>query len=115
MGAKWTGNGGETREGFGKEEIEESSDKTVGIFGLGRIGDELAKKAKCLGMMVIATRRDPYAPAPDYVDKLIQPRNLEELLRESDFVVLTPPLTTETRGRVGEEQFRSMEKTSYLI
>jgi len=111
MEGKWRRDEGR----LGEEEIEELSDKTVGIFGLGRIGDELAKKAKCLGMRVIATRKNPYAPAPDYVDKLIQPRNLEELLTESDFVVLTLPLTTETRGIIGEEQFRSMKKTSYLI
>jgi len=100
---------------FGEEQIEELTDKTVGIVGLGKIGDELAKKAKCLGMRVIATRRNTLATKPNYVDKLVHPENLKELLIESDFVVLTLPLTKETQGIIGEEQLRSMKKTSYLI
>ncbi len=82
----------------------------MGIVGLGKIGDELARKIKCLGMRVIATRRNPLAAKPNYVDKLVHPENLKELLDESDFIVLTLPLTKETQGIIGEEQLRSMKK-----
>jgi len=102
-------------ERYGREQIEELSGKTVGIVGLGRIGGEIAKKAKSLGMRVIATRRNPSAPTPTYVDKLIHPENLKELLAESDFVVLTLPLTKETDGLISEKQLRSMKRTNYLI
>jgi phosphoglycerate dehydrogenase-like enzyme len=110
MERKW-----ERYRGSAERQIEELSGKTVGIVGLGRIGDEIAKKTKSLGMRVIATRRNPTAPTPSYVDKLVHPENLKELLTESDFVVLTIPLTKETEGMIGEAQLRSMKRTSYLI
>lgn len=105
-------------EGFGTsliEQIEELSGKTVGIVGLGRIGGEIAKKAKALGMRVIATRRKPNAQKPDYVDKLVSRKDLKALLAESDFVIIAVPLTKETEGMIGEAELRSMKRTSYLI
>jgi phosphoglycerate dehydrogenase-like enzyme len=97
------------------EQVEELSGKTVGIVGLGRIGTEIAKKAKCLGMRVIATRRNPSRPASKSVDQLIHPSELNKLLAESDFVVLSLPLTKETDGMIGEAQLKSMKQTGYLI
>lgn len=101
--------------GYVGEQFEELSGKTIGIVGLGRIGEKVAKKAKSLGMRVIATKRNLSAPKPNYVDKLIHRENLRELLKKSDFVVLTVPFTKETEGLIGEAQLRCMKKTSYLI
>jgi len=95
--------------------IEELSGKTLGIVGLGRIGTEIAKKAKCLGMRVIATKRDPTSPASTNVDRLVAPAYLNELLAESDFAVLSLPLTKETVGMIGEKQLKSMKPTGILI
>jgi phosphoglycerate dehydrogenase-like enzyme len=95
--------------------IEELSGKTLGIVGLGKIGTEIAKKAKCLGMRVIATKRDLTSPASIYVDRLVSPADLNQLLAESDFVVLSLPLTKETEGMIGERQLRSMKPTGILI
>ena len=95
--------------------MEELSGKTAGIVGLGRIGSEIAKKAKCLGMRVIAARRNPSAPKPDYVDKIVSPENLEELLADSDFVIIQIPLTKDTQGMLGEKQLRRMKPTAYLV
>lgn len=97
------------------EQVEELSSKTVGIVGLGRIGTEIAEKARCLGMRVIATKRDPSRPASTSVDRLIHPTSLNQLLAESDFVVLSLPLTKETQGMIGEAHLRSMKRTGYLI
>ena len=97
------------------EQVEELSGKTVGIVGLGRIGAEIAKKAKCLGMRVIATKRHPSSQPSTSVDLLVGPSSLEKLLTESDFVILTLPLTKETRGMIGGAQLKSMRRTSYLI
>src|SRR4030042_1363258 len=83
--------------------IEELSGKTLGIIGLGRIGTEIAKKAKCLGMRVIATKRDPTSPASTNVDRLITSTDLNQLLAESDFTVLSLPLTKETEGMIRSE------------
>jgi phosphoglycerate dehydrogenase-like enzyme len=55
------------------EQVEELSGKTLGVVGLGRIGAEIARKAKCLGMKVIATRRDPSRPASEGVERLVPP------------------------------------------
>jgi len=97
------------------EQVEELTGKTVGIVGLGRIGTEIARKAKCLGMRVIATKRDPSRTASSVVDRLVHPADLNQLLSESDFVVLSLPLTEETRGMIGEAQLKSMKRTGYLI
>jgi len=96
-------------------QIDELSGKTVGIVGLGRIGKEIARKAKCFEMEVIATRRSSASRKPSYVDKLVRAENLANLLAESDFVVLSLPLTNETKGMLGEVQLKSMKRTAYLI
>lgn len=98
------------REGEGVEELH---GKTIGIVGFGRIGMEIAKKAKALGMRVIATKRDPLHQTGE--THIIPLENLKGLLAESDFVVLSVPLTKETKGMIGEAELRSMKKTSYLI
>ena len=101
--------------GASTEQVEELAGKTVGIIGLGRIGTEIAQKARCLGMIVMATKRDPSRPASTSVDRLIRPADLKQLLAESDFVVLSLPLTKETQGMIGEAQLKSMKRTGYLI
>ena len=97
------------------EQVVELSGKTVGIIGLGRIGTEIAKKTKCLGMRVIATKRNTACSTPTNVDQLYSTTNLNSLLAESDFVVLSLPLTKETQGMMGEPQFKNMKPTGYLI
>jgi D-2-hydroxyacid dehydrogenase (NADP+) len=96
-------------------QMDELSGKTAGLVGLGRIGSEIAKKAKCFGMKVIATRRNPSTPKPDYVDKLVPPGNLEELLADSDFVIIQIPLTKDTEGMFGEKELHRMKRTAYLV
>lgn len=97
------------------EQVEELAGKTLGVIGLGKIGSEIAKKAKCLGMRVIATKRDSSRPKPTSVERLIAPADLNQLLAESDYVVLSLPLTNETAGMIGEAQLKNMKRTSYLI
>jgi phosphoglycerate dehydrogenase-like enzyme len=90
--------------------------KTVGIIGLGSIGNEVARLAKAFGMRVIAIRRSAKRGTPArHVDKLLPRKQLRELLMESDFVVLTLPYTPETDRMIGEDEFRTMKSTAYLI
>ena len=90
--------------------------KTVGIVGLGSIGREVARLAKAFGMRVLATRRSAkQAGRTRYVDMLLPPEKLKELLAESDFVVLALPLTPETSQIIGEDELRAMKSTAYLI
>lgn len=88
--------------------------KTLGIIGLGTIGSELARKAKGLGLRVIATKRT-VAAKPPYVDELGPPEYLARLLPEADFVVLCLASIPSTEGILGEKELRSMKKSAYLI
>lgn len=90
--------------------------KTVGIVGLGRIGREVARLSKAFGMRVLATRRSTkQVTHARNVDILLPQDRLPQLLSESDFVVLTLPLTSETNKLIGEEELRSMKPSAYLI
>jgi len=88
--------------------------KTLGIIGLGGVGMELARRASASGMTIIASRRTG-GKAPKFVAKLVKPEQHAELLAESDFVALTAPLTSETRGLIGRKELRRMKKTAYLL
>jgi D-3-phosphoglycerate dehydrogenase len=88
-------------------------DQTLGIVGLGKIGTVTALKAQGLGMRVIGY--DPYVLGPVIQSRGVTPVDLDTLLKESDFVTIHIPLTTETRGMFGYEQFRKMKRTAYFI
>lgn len=90
--------------------------KTVGIVGLGNIGREVARLSKAFGMRVIATRRSATRlKRARHVDTLFPPGQLEQLLSESDYVVVATPLTPQTRGFIGEKELRSMKPGAYII
>lgn len=90
---------------------------TMGILGFGEIGQAVARLATGLGMRVVATRRRPDAPLPHGVaaDRIYAEAELDSLLSESDVVVVTVPLTDETRGLVGREAFDAMRPSAILI
>lgn len=88
-------------------------DQTLGIIGLGRIGTATAIKARGLGMRVLA--HDPYVFGGVMESLGVKPVDLSTLLRQSDFVSVHSPLTTETRGMFGVEQFKKMKRTAYFI
>ena len=90
--------------------------KTVGIVGLGSIGHEVARLSKAFGMRVLAMRRsEGKAKATRYVDGTFPQGQLKQMLSESDFIVLTVPLTSETHKFIGEAELRSMKPTAFLI
>ena len=99
-------------------EIENSmlEDSTLGIIGLGKIGSEVAARAKPFGMRVIGIKRHKTpSRRPESVDFQGLPEDLDRILRESDFVVITVPATRETRGLIGERELGLMKPTAYLI
>jgi phosphoglycerate dehydrogenase-like enzyme len=105
----------EQRNGrWGKIFPEEVSGKTLGIIGLGTIGSELARRAKMLGMRVVAIKRRA-AAKPDAVDELGTPEFLPALLSQSDFVVLSLASIPSTENMLGENELRRMKKTAFLI
>ena len=87
--------------------------KTLGILGVGEIGSELAKKANALELRVIGTRRAA-EPVPQ-VDEIYPPEAIDEVLGQSDFVLLLLPLTPETDGIMNAARFRAMRASAYLL
>ncbi|MFN4191243.1 MAG: phosphoglycerate dehydrogenase [Pseudothermotoga sp.] len=87
--------------------------KTLGIIGFGAIGKEVAKRALCLGMKVLAC--DPYISKEVMDQYSVEQVDLENLLRRSDFVSLHLPLNQSTRRLIGERELAMMKKTAFLI
>jgi len=89
--------------------------KTVGIIGLGDIGQEVARLSQAFGMKVIAIRRSIRTGHARNVDILYSSDQLQKLLSESDFIVLCLPLTPETNKLIGAKELRMMKPTAYII
>lgn len=87
--------------------------KTLGILGLGAIGQELARKAAALEMRVIGTKRAP-APLP-HVVKVYAPEATDEVLGAADFVLLLLPSTSETENFINMDRLRAMKPTAWLL
>jgi phosphoglycerate dehydrogenase-like enzyme len=87
--------------------------KTLGILGLGAIGQEVARLATALGMRVIGTKRRP-APMPA-VAKVLPADRTEEVLAQSDFVVLLLPATPETDNFIDAERLEQMKASAWLL
>ncbi|MBS7642226.1 D-glycerate dehydrogenase [Candidatus Bathyarchaeota archaeon] len=87
--------------------------KVIGIIGLGRIGSAIAKRARGFSMKILYYDivRKPQLEAEFGVEY----RSLEDLLRESDFIVVSCPLTEYTRGMIGEEELKLMKPTAILV
>jgi D-3-phosphoglycerate dehydrogenase len=88
--------------------------KTIGIVGLGNVGRRIAELCKgLLGMTVLAY--DPYLSAAEMAARGGAKVELDELLRRSDYVSISCPLTKESRGMIGAHEFALMQKHSYFI
>ncbi|MFJ9501700.1 2-hydroxyacid dehydrogenase [Brevibacillus centrosporus] len=86
---------------------------TLGIIGMGRIGEAVARRAKGFGMRILYYNRSQKQQAEAETGAELV--SLKALLRESDYVVLLTPLTAETRLLMGEKQFSWMKPTSVFI
>jgi len=92
----------------------EVSGKTLGLIGLGRIGQAVARRARGFGMRVLYHSRTRLAPAAEQ-DLHVAYAPRETLLREADFVSLHVPLTPETRHLIGRRELELMKPTAFLI
>ncbi len=97
-------------------DVEMLEGKVAGLLGFGSIGREVARRARGLGMRVLAVRRQPRLYNMDpLVDREYAPEHRNEVLAGSDYVVLTTPLTPETRGMIGEAELAVMKPGAVLI
>src|SRR5205085_12105597 len=84
-------------------DIQPIEGSTMGIVGYGDIGRAIARRAHALGMKVLALRRRPEQSAGDpLVDQVFPPERRLEMLAACDYIAAAAPLTTETRGMIGE-------------
>ncbi|MCK5436763.1 MAG: phosphoglycerate dehydrogenase [Desulfobulbaceae bacterium] len=91
----------------------EVTGKTLGVFGIGRIGSILADRAKGLRMKVIA--HDPYMPSDLVEKKGVEPVALEELCKRSDYISVHVPLTNETKNCISTEFFKNMKSDAMFV
>ena len=94
---------------------------TVGIIGYGAIGSEVARFCDAFGARVVGIRRrasgdgSPPSGAPDSVAYVWPPERLNDVLSESDYVVLAVPLTDDTYQLIGERELAAMKPGAALI
>ncbi|MGC5327669.1 2-hydroxyacid dehydrogenase [Brevibacillus sp. SYSU BS000544] len=86
---------------------------TMGIIGLGRIGEAIAKRAKGFDMKVLYHNRSQKPEAEERLGIIYS--DMDELLRTSDYVVIMAPYTPETHHLIGERELDLMKKTGILI
>lgn len=91
----------------------ELNQKVLGIVGLGRIGAEVAKRAKAFNMKVVAY--DPFL-TEDRAKKMgVTPATIDELVRQADFITVHTPLTKETKYIIGSKEFAKMKDGVRII
>ncbi|HSJ05182.1 MAG TPA: D-2-hydroxyacid dehydrogenase [Longimicrobiales bacterium] len=93
--------------------VREVAGATLGIIGLGGVGREVARRARALGMDVLAIRRRP--DLVDDAEVLHGDDALDRLLALSDYVVVTAPSTSATRGLIDAERIARMRPGSVFI
>ncbi len=92
------------------------SGQTLGIVGYGSIGRAVAARARALGMRVVALRRRVSPTSEDpLIDEIYGPEQLLEMLSHCDYVVITLPLTGQTRSLIADSEFSVMRKNAVVI
>lgn len=93
------------------------SGRTVGIVGYGSIGRAVAVRARALEMKVLGLRRQvpQQTEGGSLVDRFFGPEQRLEMLSQCDYIVVTLPLTEETRGLIGEPEFAVMKGNAVII
>jgi glyoxylate reductase len=92
----------------------EVNGKTLGIIGLGSIGEAVARRARGFNMRILYTKRHRLNAARES-ELGVEYRGLDELLRESDFVSVNATLSRDTIHLIGDRELRLMRPSAYLI
>jgi D-3-phosphoglycerate dehydrogenase len=87
--------------------------KTLGIIGYGRIGSEVAERAKAFGMRVCAF--DVLDISQICMEMGIEKTEFLDLIKRSDYITVHVPLVPQTKGMFGEKEFALMKKTAFLV
>lgn len=101
----------EWKPNYNEPEIYNS---TVGIIGMGSIAKEIAIRIKAFNTRVLGYRKN-YKEEPCFDEILVGEEGLNYLLENSDYVILTVPLNSETRGMINKEKLSLMKKDALLV
>lgn len=93
----------------------EISGATLGVIGVGSIGGRVARMASALGMRVLAIREHIEKGTPEGVSAVYAPSAIDEVLRQSEYVVLAAPLVGATSGLIDADRLAAMKRDAYLI
>jgi phosphoglycerate dehydrogenase-like enzyme len=98
-------------------DVVEIAGQTLGIVGYGDIGRAIATRARAMGMRVLGlTRRGPLLYNMDpLVSQIFAPADRIRMLEQCDYIAVAAPLTTETRGLIGEAEFAAMKPEAVVI
>jgi phosphoglycerate dehydrogenase-like enzyme len=100
---------------WGRLPKRELRGSTVGVVGLGRIGAEVGRLCAAFGARVLGLRRSPPDDPPPGVARVFGSDGLDQLLAESDYVVLTLALNPTSRGLIGRRELGLMKPTAILV
>ncbi len=87
--------------------------KTLGIVGLGRVGQEVVKRMRAFGMHVVG--HDPFVSTDRMRQLGIEPADVDEICRRADFLTLHSPLSAETRDLIDARRLSMMKKTAFVV
>jgi len=92
-------------------------DRTIGIIGLGKVGQEVARLSKYFGINVLGMKRDITGidPSSLHVDELFSKDDLHKILPRSEYLVMITPHTPETEKMIGEKELSQLPKGAFLI
>lgn len=88
-------------------------EKTVGIFGLGRIGALVAERLRAFGVRVVGY--DPYVTPARAQQLQVELLSFDEVVAQSDFITVHMPKTPETTGMISTSQLEAMKQTAYVV
>ena len=102
-------------EGWGRplRPVYRLEGKTLGILGMGRMGQAVAARARGFGLKLVGY--DPYTPPAAFAAVGVEPVGLESLLRVSDIVTIHSLLSAETRGIICQKTLRQMKPTAVIV
>ncbi len=93
---------------------DELHGQTIGIIGVGAIGTRIAELANAFQMEVLGIKKHPES-YPSAVDEIYGPDGLYDVLEVADYVVISCPLTDETRGLIGSDELSAMKSSGILV
>ncbi|WP_048306035.1 D-2-hydroxyacid dehydrogenase [Halomonas sp. PR-M31] len=96
-----------------REWLEELTGKKLAILGLGHVGKAVAEKANAFGMKIVGVQRKP--KARNGIDKIVPLEQVEEIIYDSDYIVVCLPLTDDTRQLVDEKFLNTVKPGCVLI